>query len=138
VWEKGNVERTELTEWEKTYRAGVERRLEEFATQLERPDGITVKTHLCSGDPGPELLRLAEEVDADLIAAGSHGAGFIGRIVLGSVSGKLVHGARCSLLISPPRTVPSDLRLEALSERDVLANLGTAGELSLSSSSPPA
>lgn len=134
VWREGNVDESQLTEWEKPYHAGVQRRLEEFSSRFGDAVETTVKTHILAGDPGPELLRLAEEIDADLIAAGSHGAGFLGRIVLGSVSGKLVHGARCSLLIAPPRMVPAELGVEELGERELLANLGTAGELALSES----
>jgi nucleotide-binding universal stress UspA family protein len=138
TWEEGKTRGPEWTEWEETYRAGVERRLEEFAAELGCPASCEVETHLLTGDPGSEILRLAEEVDADLIAAGSHGAGFFGRIVLGSVSGKLVHGAHCSLLIAPPQTIPAELGLEDLSERDLLQNLGRAGALAFSDSSPPA
>lgn len=128
----------EAMEWERTYRAGVERRLEELATELRSSGDITVRTHVLTGEAGRELLRLAEQVDADLIAAGSHGAGFLGRIVMGSVSSTLVHGARCSLLIAPPRAVAAELkagrrptRLE-LTEEELLANLGRAGDLALS------
>jgi nucleotide-binding universal stress UspA family protein len=97
---------SELTEWQRTYRAGVERRLQELAVELGAVGTQAVQAHVLTGDPAGEILRLADEIGADLIAAGSHGAGFIGRILLGSVSSKLVHGARCSVLIVPPRAVP--------------------------------
>ena len=67
-------------------------------------------------------------VNADLIAAGSHGAGFFGRIVIGSVSSKLVHGTRASLLLTPPADVPDELQV-GLNEAEVLSDLGTAAEL---------
>jgi nucleotide-binding universal stress UspA family protein len=127
------TERTERTEWEETYRMGVERRLAEFAAHLAPPEGVTAETHLLSGAAGEEILRFADESHADLIAAGSHGAGFFGRVLMGSVSSRLVHGARCALLIVPPPTPTPELLLE-MDDRELLANLGTAGDLALSNS----
>jgi nucleotide-binding universal stress UspA family protein len=113
-------------EWLGVYRAEAERRLKGLAAELERSAAVTVDTHLRGGDAGPEVLRLAEQVGADLIVAGSHGSGFLGRLVMGSVSGALVHGAHCSLLITPPQTIASELQLD-LSKREPLVGVGTAG-----------
>jgi hypothetical protein len=44
-----------------------------------------------------------------VIAAGSHGAGFLSRLVMGSVSTRLVRGATRMVLIAPPRTVPAEV-----------------------------
>ena len=66
------------------------RRLEKEAEIVKAAGAGEVHTHILSGDPSSEILRLADDVEADLIAAGSHGVGFVGRIVLGSVSSKLV------------------------------------------------
>ena len=63
--------------------------------------GIEAKTLLREGDPAAELLRLAKEIDADLIVCGSHGRGVIGRLMLGSVSSKLVHRSRVPVLVVP-------------------------------------
>lgn len=81
----------------------VERRLGELASELELPGIAAVEVHRRSGEPGEEILRLAEEVGAELIAAGSHGAPFLGRALTGDVYGRLVHAAECALLIGPPR-----------------------------------
>ncbi|HET8657330.1 MAG TPA: universal stress protein [Longimicrobiaceae bacterium] len=131
VREDGSADHAGWTEWERSYRAGVERRLEEFTAKLGLPDDVSAEVQVLAGDPGTAILRLADQVDADLIAAGSHGAGYFGRIVLGSVSGKLVHGSRCALLIAPPRSIPEELALD-LTEDELLANLGMAGELTRS------
>ncbi len=61
------------------------------------------------GDPAKAVLELAEQTNADLIVAGSHGHGFLTRLVLGSVSQKLVRGARCSVLVAPPQAGPNFL-----------------------------
>jgi nucleotide-binding universal stress UspA family protein len=112
AWTEGSsgwIGSTEVGETGKTYTTADERRLGALATELECPAEVDVIPHLLSGEPGPEILQLAAEVNADLIASGSHGAGFLGRIVMGSVSSRLVHGARCSLLIAPPEKVPAEL-----------------------------
>jgi nucleotide-binding universal stress UspA family protein len=51
------------------------------------------------GDPGTEILRVAGELDADLIVVGSRGLGRLGRLMLGSVSTEVVSGARCAVLV---------------------------------------
>jgi nucleotide-binding universal stress UspA family protein len=119
-----------ITEWQKTYRIGVQRRLDEVAESVKASGVGEVHTHILSGDPSTAILQLAEELNAHLIAAGSHGVGFLGRVVMGSVSSKLVHGASCSLLIAPPEDVSPELRVE-MTEPEVLAELGLAAELAL-------
>lgn len=116
AWEGDRVGREEWTEWEKTYRAGVEQRMEEFVSEIQRPAGVTVTPHILAGEPVRELLSLAERIDADLIAAGSHGAGFFGRIVIGSVSSKLVHRGERSLLLVPPIEIPAELEAVTATE----------------------
>src|SRR5690606_25357081 len=81
----------------------VERQLTELATELELPGFVAVETHLRSGDPADEINRLADEVGAELIAAGSHGVRYPGQVLTGDVYGKLVHTASCPFMIGPPR-----------------------------------
>ena len=87
-------------ERDRGHRAGVEERMERLAASIEGP---AVSTRIVHGDPGRTLLERAEEIGADLVAAGSHGHGFFGRMLMGSVSTRLIRGARCSVLIAPPR-----------------------------------
>jgi nucleotide-binding universal stress UspA family protein len=54
------------------------------------------------GPPATAILAAAEEVDAELIVAGSRHRGAIARTLLGSVSSDLVHNAKCDVLIVPP------------------------------------
>jgi nucleotide-binding universal stress UspA family protein len=109
-----------------TYRARMEQSLEELAGELEKAGGIHTRVHLVEGDAGREVARLADEIGADLIAMGSHGAGFFGRMVMGSVSSKLIHGAECSLFIAPPEEESEELL--KLDEGEVVAELGGARE----------
>jgi nucleotide-binding universal stress UspA family protein len=57
------------------------------------------------------ILDKANEWGADLIVAGTHGRSALGRVVLGSVSMKLVHTARCSVRIARARKPGAPLRL---------------------------
>lgn len=82
-----------------------ERQLVELSSELEVPGTAAVESHLLSGDPADEILRIARQVGAELIAAGSHGASYPGQVLMGDVYEKLVYGAGCSLLIGPPRGI---------------------------------
>jgi nucleotide-binding universal stress UspA family protein len=123
------------SEWVATYRAGVEQRLRELAADLARSEEVTVREHIRVGEPADEILEVADEVGAELIAVGSHGAGFIGRILLGSISGRLIHQARCALLVSPPQSIPQPLELD-MTDQELVEALGQAG--GIGSPVPPA
>ena len=62
-------------------------------------EGVEAMTHARGGDPAQVLLEVAEEQDADLIVIGARGHTAFERFLLGSVSSKLAHHAKCSLLI---------------------------------------
>jgi nucleotide-binding universal stress UspA family protein len=65
-----------------------------------KPGGeIEFFVHARIGAPVREVLGLAEEIGADLIVMGSHGRGAVGRLLLGSVSTAVLHGARCPVLV---------------------------------------
>lgn len=51
------------------------------------------------GDPGTVICRIAEDEAFDLIVVGSHGSGFIKRVLLGSVSHHVLHHAPCPVLV---------------------------------------
>jgi nucleotide-binding universal stress UspA family protein len=55
------------------------------------------------GSPAREVLRLADEWRPRLIVAGSHGRSALGRLVLGSVSQKVLHEAQASVRIARGR-----------------------------------
>ena len=74
---------------------------------FDRADRI--QRHVLSGDPAKSILELAETAEPDLIVAGSHGHGFLTRLMLGSVSQKLVRTAGCSVLVAPPEEGPNYL-----------------------------
>jgi nucleotide-binding universal stress UspA family protein len=95
--------------WTEVHRRQLEAQLEELAHRVESGHGVQVKTHFLEGDAARESVRLAETLGAGLVAAGSHGTGFFGRILVGSVSTYLVRSATRMVLIAPPREVPAEL-----------------------------
>jgi nucleotide-binding universal stress UspA family protein len=87
--------------WMQEYEEAAEQELAKFSKALEAPAGFQVRTVVLRGSPWATLLRLADSEDADLIAAGTRGAGFINRMLLGSVATRLMRHASRSVLIVP-------------------------------------
>jgi nucleotide-binding universal stress UspA family protein len=73
--------------------------LKEQANRIGSDGGKVAETHLRSGDPDKEILRLAEALGVGLIVIGSRGLGAISRALLGSVSDSVVRHAHCPVLI---------------------------------------
>ena len=72
--------------------------LEETVNELENY-GIQAKSVLLRGDAATEIIQYANENQVGLIVAGSRGLSQMRRLLLGSLSRKLVHYAGCSVLI---------------------------------------
>ena len=73
--------------------------------------------HARIGSASDELLRIAEEVGADLIFVGSHGRTGIRRILLGSVSERIAREARCPVMIVRHKDY-KDVELDTIVTRD--------------------
>ncbi|MBT8164555.1 MAG: universal stress protein [Acidimicrobiia bacterium] len=74
---------------------------EEILTDLK----VKAERVVLAGAPADVILSVAEDRSADVIVVGHRGFGAMKRFVLGSVSSKLAHQARCALLLAP---VPED------------------------------
>jgi nucleotide-binding universal stress UspA family protein len=61
--------------------------------------GVTAEYRTGLGDPGHEIVRLAEELDADMIVVGTREPGLIARLFGLSVSGEVQRRAHCDVLI---------------------------------------
>lgn len=61
--------------------------------------GLNVTAAVLTGSPARAIIEEAEAWGADLIVLGSHGRGFWGRLLLGSVSQSVAAHARCSVEI---------------------------------------
>ncbi len=113
------------------------RQAEEEARELLRKQGWQARVdggevageHLREGRPVQEINTLAEELNVDLMVVGSRRAGWVRRLVTGSVSEGLVHRASCPVLIvrggegawPPARVVVGDDGSEAARRADVFA-----------------
>ena len=82
--------------------------LEETAdTALSAAEGILADMNVKgerivrAGSPAEVILGVAEDRDVDVIVVGHRGFGAMKRFILGSVSSKLAHHARCALLLAP-------------------------------------
>lgn len=64
-------------------------------------DGVDYETVEDIGDPARVLIDYCESISADMLIVGKRGAGFIERLVLGSVANRLAHDAPCPLLLVP-------------------------------------
>ena len=70
------------------------RELEKMARELSEIHEINVEYQVLQGDPAEELTRYAEEKGCDLIVVGRRGAGRLERLLLGSVSEKVIRLAK--------------------------------------------
>lgn len=75
------------------------RKLLDDAAEKARASGVEAQTVLVVGSPAEELLKAAERLDASVIVVGSRGQGRVGRLLLGSVSDRLLHHAKGSVLV---------------------------------------
>ena len=65
--------------------------------------GVDVDVVVDAGDPAREILAWAARLPADLIVMGTHGSSGFERLVLGSVTEKVLRKAACPVLTVPPR-----------------------------------
>ncbi len=88
--------------WEMSREGGIAAAFEQAIAEIGIPEDVCVETITLRGDPGKELLDLARASRAELVVVGSHGHGFVERMLLGSVASKVIRGACCSVLAVPP------------------------------------
>ncbi|MGH3146285.1 MAG: universal stress protein [Rubrobacter sp.] len=73
--------------------------LDEQARRIGSDGGKLAETHLRTGDPDKEVVRLSEEIGAGLIVIGSRGLGAVSRALMGSVSDSVVRHAHCPVMV---------------------------------------
>ncbi len=69
-------------------------------------DGWGPKIHkeIRSGSPAQEIVRAAEDLDADLISLAAGSRGLTRTILLGSTASRVQHSAPCPVLVCRPTT----------------------------------
>src|SRR5215208_270821 len=73
--------------------------LRKLTWQVKLEGGTVAGAHLRMGGVAEEIMSLAEELEAGLIAIGSRGHSQISRLLMGSVSDSVVRHAHCSVLV---------------------------------------
>lgn len=64
--------------------------------------GLNVSRFVLSGTAAHEIVAHAERSGADLVVIGTHGRGTVGRILLGGTADKVLHSAKCPVLVTKP------------------------------------
>jgi nucleotide-binding universal stress UspA family protein len=59
---------------------------------------VEVEYRVADGGPAEEIVRLASEIDANLIVMGTHGRTGLGRLLMGSVAEAVLRHAPCAVL----------------------------------------
>ena len=73
--------------------------------QLARRAGLPTDALIDIGRPEADIVNRAASLHADLIVMGTHGTSGFDRLVLGSVTEKVLRRATCPVLTVPPRAV---------------------------------
>jgi nucleotide-binding universal stress UspA family protein len=88
----------EIPEYERTLHADAQRQMDALAACVKN---VNVRTMIGHGDPGDEIVRIAQEEAADLIVMPTHGRTGLDRVVFGSVAEKVVRHAHRPVLTMP-------------------------------------
>ena len=64
--------------------------------------GPTIRTEIRTGSPAQEIIRAAEDLDADLISMASGSRGLSRTVLLGSTASRVQHSAPCPVLVCRP------------------------------------
>ena len=97
--------------WGLSYKDDAGDALQKMREQLHLRPGMVVQRVLLQGDPATELLAFAASVNADLIATGSHGHGFVARMLVGSVTTRILRCSTCSVLCVPHAAAMTRVRI---------------------------
>ena len=92
-----------LTQPPTEYRTAAQERLDELVTKLEDAGVTVAEAHLRMDTQGSmedeNIVGLAEELGTDLIVIGSQGLSRMKRLLMGSVSERVVRLAHCPVLV---------------------------------------
>ena len=76
-------------------------RMEEFVEQF-RQEGFACNGTVVVGDPVEEIVNVAKKVDADMMIICSHGAKGLEKVLLGSVTQRVIKRVHCPILVMNP------------------------------------
>jgi nucleotide-binding universal stress UspA family protein len=106
--------------------------LDEQVKKIEGLGGTVAQARLSEGGAGEEIVALAEEIGAGLIAVGSRGRGRIRRLLLGSVSDAVVRNAHYPVIVVrwKPVVFPAKILLATDGSEEATLAAQTAADLS--------
>jgi len=109
--------------WERPYAARVADLFVRMRGRLAAQADVVVQVATARGDAVDEVLDLAQDHEADLLVAGSHGHGLVERLLVGSMATGLLKRAHCSVFIAPqPSAEEADRIQHALSHETLTRN----------------
>lgn len=68
------------------------------SSEALRSKGVAVTTRVNAGHAAEEILKVAKEINADMIAMSTHGRSGLSRLAFGSVTDKVLRGAGMPVL----------------------------------------
>jgi nucleotide-binding universal stress UspA family protein len=68
---------------------------------MAKEAGVVYSKRVAGGDPADELLKISQELGADLLVMGSIGRSGLSKILLGSVAEKVVRHSKVPVLLVP-------------------------------------
>jgi nucleotide-binding universal stress UspA family protein len=88
-------------ELQKSEEQGARRSMAETEAAIKAvvPATATIDQRTEMGDPAAMICSVARELGVDVIVVGSHGKGFLSRVLLGSVSEHVTRHAPCPVLV---------------------------------------
>jgi nucleotide-binding universal stress UspA family protein len=92
----------------------------DLATQDAAAAGVEATPYLRHGDSTQQILAVANLLVDPVVVVGSHGRGRLGRVMLGSVSTKLVHAAHCPVLVVRGTSTGARVRTENTSTAEAV------------------
>ena len=87
--------------WDADYGRSLPPSFDQVRARLDPPEGVIVETVTVRGDPAASLLSFAQQAQCDLIAVGTQRHSFLERLVVGSVTTRVLRTARCGVLAVP-------------------------------------
>jgi nucleotide-binding universal stress UspA family protein len=100
---------SERLKWDEPLEPAERKRIVAWLADVAAPAraaGVGVEAKVVAGVPAPEILRAARELSAGLVVMGTHGRSGFDRLLLGSVTEKVLRYAPCPVLTVTLRAAP--------------------------------